>query len=234
VLPPEWIAEIAPSLWLGGGGWTADGTFAIYDYFTKEVGVQRVIPELGLNKKENRNLTPAEAAERMILEAQKRRQRFDSIEIKNEPTLWSPSDPAPSKPDIASPPVSLEDFMNHTWIPAFRAIKKVDPNANVFGPSISMVSKVLPTCREKLFAFLDAAIATQPLPEYITWHFQDSYRIAESHAQLAHEIRAYVAAKGAAIKGIAVGETIRPGDERNTSPSVAIDVFAASECADTD
>ena len=234
VLPPEWITEIAPSLWRGGGGWTADGAFEIYDYFTKEVGVPRVILELGLNKKENRNLTPAEAAERMMLEAKKRGQHFDSIEIKNEPNLWSPSDPAPSKPDIASPPVSLENFMTHTWIPAFRAIKKVDPSANVFGPSISMVSKVLPNCREKLFAFIDAAIASQTLPEYINWHFQDGYRIAESHTQLAHEIRAYVAAKGAAIKGIAAGETIRPGDERNTSPSVAIDVFAASECADMD
>lgn len=234
VLPSEWITEIAPDIWRGGGGWTADGAFEIYDYFTKKVGVKRVILELGLNKKENRNLSPAQTAERMMREAQKRGQKFDSIEIKNEPNLSSPNDPAPPKPDIESPPISMEDFMHQIWIPAYRAIKKVDPKANVFGPSISMVSKVLPNPREKLFAFIDAAIASNTLPEYINWHFQDGHNIAESHTRLANEIRAYVASKGARIKGIAAGETIRPGDERNTSPSVAIDVFAASEFADMD
>ncbi|NBV85400.1 MAG: hypothetical protein EBS01_03865 [Verrucomicrobia bacterium] len=234
VLPPEWITEIAPAIWRGGGGWNPDGIFDIYEYFTKKVGVKRVIMELGLNKGVNKDLPVDVAAERMVLNAKKRGQIFDSVEIKNEPNLWSANDPEKAKPDIVSPPISLEDFMQTVWIPAYRGIKRADPSANVFGPSISMVSKVLPNCREKLFAFIDAAIKSETLPDYINWHFQDGYDIAASHTELANEIRRYVAAKGATIKGVAAGETIRPGDERNTSPAVAIDVFAASEFADMD
>jgi len=234
VLPPEWITEIAPSIWRGGAGWNPDGAFEIYEYFTKKVGVKRVILELSLNRKPNRDLPIEAAAERMVNKAKKRGQTFDSIEIQNEPNLWSPNDPVQSKPDLPHPPISVEEFMQKVWIPAFRAIKKADPSANVFGPSTTMVSKVMPNCREKLFAFIDAAIESNTLPEYINWHFQDGHNIAESHTKLANEIRAHVTAKGARIKGIAAGETIRPGDERNTSPSVAIDVFAASEFADMD
>jgi len=234
VLPPEWITEIAPAIWRGGGGWNPDGIFDIYEYFTKKVGVKRVILELGLNKGGNKGIPVDVAAEQMVAKAKQRGQSFDSIEIKNEPNLWSEKDPEKAKPDIASAPISLDEFMQTVWIPAYRGIKRADPNANVFGPSISMVSKVLPNCREKLFAFIDAAIKSETLPEYINWHFQDGYDIARSHTELATEIRRYVAEKGVHIKGLAAGETIRPGDERNTSPAVAIDVFAASEFADMD
>ena len=44
----------------------------------------------------------------------------------------------------------------------------------------------------------------------------------------------YTVVRPGAHWGLPINERTCPGDERNTSPSVAIDVFAASECADMD
>lgn len=95
-----------------------------------------------------------------------------------------------------------------------------------------MIPSVLKDCHAKLFAFLERAVGSGTPPDVVNWHFQDGYDIARTHGELAAEIRAFFRAKGLPAPDLVCGETVRPGDERNTSPAVAIDVFAAAELHD--
>lgn len=124
-------------------------------------------------------------------------------------------------------------FMTMYWNPAYRAIKSKFPDAVIHGPSLTInnfgdtqVDSAL------VYKFIDAAIVSNTLPDYINWHFQAGYNIADWHGSYAKSIKNYLSAKGKSIKGFVAGETVRPGDERNTSPAVLTDVFVAQEVHD--
>lgn len=124
----------------------------------------------------------------------------------------------------------LSTFMTELWIPAYRAIKEANPNAIIHGPSTSINSFGTPQADSLvLFQFLDEAMASNTVPDYINWHLQIGYNMADWHKDYADKIKSYLESKGFSILGAVVGETIRTGDERNTSPAVLIDMFAAAE-----
>lgn len=124
----------------------------------------------------------------------------------------------------------LDKFMTQYWNPAYKAIRKRVPDAIIHGPSTTFNNFGDPKADSALmYTFIDEAIKYNTLPDYINWHFQIGYDIADWHEHFRKSLQEYIESKGASIKGIVVGETIRPGNERNTSPGVAVDVFAAAE-----
>ncbi|SDD25617.1 hypothetical protein [Niabella drilacis] len=121
-------------------------------------------------------------------------------------------------------------FMAEYWNPAYHAVKKYFPEAAIHGPSATINNTANARADSMLvYQFIDSAIAYNTLPDYINWHFQIGYNISDWHNGYRNSIVNYINGKGKTIKGVFAGETIRPGDERNTSPGVAIDVFAAAE-----
>lgn len=124
----------------------------------------------------------------------------------------------------------LEKWMDEMWNPAYRAIRKTLPNAKIHGPSTS-INSIGNSKSDSLvmFQFIDLAIANNTLPDYINWHLQIGYNIADWHKDYAEKIEAYITSKGHSISGCVVGETIRPGDKRNTSPGKLVDMFLAAE-----
>ncbi|MGO3195393.1 MAG: hypothetical protein ACTIKE_15360 [Sphingobacterium sp.] len=124
----------------------------------------------------------------------------------------------------------LSAFMTKVWNPAYHAIRTALPNAKIHGPSTGINSFDNPDLDSlALFHFIDSAIAHNTLPDYINWHCQIGYSIADWHMEYSEKIKSYIASKGHTILGTVVGETVRPGSERNTSPGVLADVFAAAE-----
>lgn len=124
----------------------------------------------------------------------------------------------------------LDTFMEELWIPAYRAVKEVSPDTKIHGPATSINSTGNPKADSLvLIHFIDKAIESNTLPDYINWHLQIGYNMADWHMKYADAIEKYVASKGRSILGCVVGETIRPGDERNTSPGVLIDMFLSAE-----
>lgn len=124
----------------------------------------------------------------------------------------------------------LNSFMDSLWIPAYRAVKKKLPNALIHGPATSINSTGNPKADSLvLFQFIDKAIESNTLPDYINWHLQIGYNVADWHIMYADNIVKYINSKGHSIRGCVVGETIRPGNERNTSPSKLIDMFLSAE-----
>lgn len=127
---------------------------------------------------------------------------------------------------------NLDSFMDSLWIPAYRAIREKLPNAIIHGPATSINSTGDPKGDSLvMFQFIDKAIESNTLPDYMNWHLQIGYNIADWHKDYAEKIEAYINAKGHTILGCVVGETVRPGDERNTSPGKLVDVFLAAEAA---
>jgi len=114
---------------------------------------------------------------------------------------------------------NMATFMKDVWNPAFQAIRRVDSNAIIQGPSVTMIPSVLPNCHAKLLEFLNAADASNTLPNIVTWHCQDGWEIANTQNKIAEEIRAFYKAHGKKLDGVMCGETVRAGSERNTSPS---------------
>lgn len=124
----------------------------------------------------------------------------------------------------------LNEFMLKYWNPAYHAVKAKFPDAIIHGPSITINNSGDAKADSALiYKFIDAAIAHNTLPDYINWHFQIGYNISDWHGNYAKSIKQYLAQKGKTVKGFVAGETVRPGDERNTSPAVLVDVFAAQE-----
>lgn len=127
----------------------------------------------------------------------------------------------------------LGKFMEEYWNPAYNAIRAKFPEAKVHGPSLTINNFENPALDSALvYRFIDAAIASNTLPDYINWHFQIGYNITDWHGGYAKAIKEYLALKGQTVLGYVAGETVRPGDERNTSPAVLVDVFAAQEIHD--
>jgi hypothetical protein len=128
---------------------------------------------------------------------------------------------------------NLSKYMSKYWNPAYRAVKATNSNADIIGPSITFHNYKKPKLDSTLiYKFIDAAIKANTLPDYISWHFQIGYSIADWDNRYRNTILNYIASKGKSIKGVLVGETVRPGNERNTSPAVAVDVFNAVEVYD--
>lgn len=124
----------------------------------------------------------------------------------------------------------LNSFMDSLWIPAYRAVRKKLPNAIIHGPATSINSTGDPKADSLvLFQFIDKAIESNTLPDYINWHLQIGYNVADWHMLYADNIKKYINAKGHSILGCVVGETIRPGNERNTSPAKMVDMFLSAE-----
>lgn len=121
-------------------------------------------------------------------------------------------------------------FMTRYWNTSYNAIRKNIPGAIIHGPSTTINNSGNFKADSMLvYQFIDAAIAANTLPDYINWHFQIGYNIAEWHNSYKNSILSYIQSKGKTVKGVFVGETIRPGNERNTSPGVLVDVIAATE-----
>jgi hypothetical protein len=121
-------------------------------------------------------------------------------------------------------------FMKRIWKPAYLAIKANSPNAKIHGPSTGINTLANPLQDSLLiFKFIDSTAISNTLPDYMNWHFQSGYSIADWQIPYAEAIKTRVALNGKTISGIVVGETIRPGNERNTSPGVLADVFATAE-----
>lgn len=127
----------------------------------------------------------------------------------------------------------LSKFMAEIWNPAYRAIRKAFPDAKIHGPATSINSFGQPEADSLLmFQFIDEAITHNTLPDYINWHIQIGYNIGDWHMEYTRNIENYIKSKGHSILGTVVGETVRPGSERNTSPGKLADVFAAAEVGD--
>ena len=121
-------------------------------------------------------------------------------------------------------------FMKRIWKPAYLAIKANSPNAKIHGPSTGINTLANPLQDSLLiFKFIDSTAVGNTLPDYMNWHFQSGYSIADWQIPYSEAIKTRVALNGKTISGIVVGETVRPGNERNTSPGVLADVFAAAE-----
>jgi len=231
VLPVDWVTDLKPIIWRGGATaiskyWKtavglrgADG----YDYLKNTLHVPRQIFIVTRESREFRDepyKTIASqkgfdaAIEAMVRDAKAGGYDYE-WEVLNEPKFED-----------------MNRFMNEVWNPTVRAIRRVNPQAIIHGPSSGMVNSVLKDCHAKLFDFLDRADKSNTLPNIVNWHFQDGYEIAKTHGQLASEIREFYRTRGRKLDGVMCGETVRPGSERNTSPAVAIDVFAAVELYD--
>lgn len=126
---------------------------------------------------------------------------------------------------------NLDSFMTAYWIPAYQKIKAKSPGAKIHGPSITINNSDNggKTDSALIYKFIDAAIASNTLPDYINWHFQIGYNIPEAQNSYVSQMKAYLASKGATVDGFVCGETVRPGDERNTSPGVHNGVFLTAE-----
>lgn len=225
--PKEWLTEIKPLWWRGTIGthnrWNPPpGVTGLdgYAFLKNEIGVShhlrivwgemRAEPYRTISS--NQGLEAAAAA----LARDTREKGLDiEWDIRNEPN-W---------PDTAV-------YMKTCWNPIFRGLRIGNPKAIIHGPSISYLDSVYSNCHGRMFEFLEAARSAGTLPDYVNWHINQGRDIAANHGALAAEVRLFYRRHGASLLGTVCGETVRPGDERNTSPAVAIDVFAASEVYD--
>ena len=229
-LPPEWVTELKPVIWRGGiavSNYSKEyfkpgpGLPMVggYEYLKNTLHVPRQLLIITPFKTEPYKTLAAEKGNQAAAAAMARDARDQGYvvewDIKNEPDF-----------------TNMDQFMSQVWIPTVRGLRSVDPAAKIHGPSSGMVNSVLKDCHRKFFDFLERAAQSDTLPNYPNWHFQDGYDIAKSHGALAAEIREFYRAHGKKLDGVECGETVRPGNERNTSPSVAIDVFAAVEIHD--
>lgn len=124
----------------------------------------------------------------------------------------------------------MESFMRDFWNPTYRAIREIFPEAKIHGPSHGINNSGNPKKDSTfVFEFIDAAIRDNTLPDYINWHLQVGYEMTNWHMNYAQIIEEYINSKGHSILGCVIGETIRPGSERNTSPGVLIDMFLSAE-----
>lgn len=213
----SFITLIKPKLWRLG---RYNDAFSLY-HRLKSLGVERQLLALSDLRTEVPYRAVFEqqgygAMTTAVLEDTKALGLDFEYDIYNEPNRMSDFD--------------LETFMTELWIPSYRAIREADPDAIIHGPSTSINSFGDPTADSLvLFQFLDIAMETNTVPDYINWHLQVGYNMADWHADYAQKIEAYVNARGHSLTGAVVGETIRTGDERNTSPGVLVDMFAAAE-----
>ena len=68
---------------------------------------------------------------------------------------------------------TLLDRVNFAWTLTFQRIKRVDPTFRLQGPNYEFYAPMSPDHLEdqdKMRAFLQNAIATNTLPDYIGWH----------------------------------------------------------------
>lgn len=214
------IEPLKPYIWRVG---RANDAFSLYDRI-KDLGVQKQLLILS----DFRNTLPTSTifkehgygalADTLATKAKKLGYTYE-WDIFNEPNDSLKKD--------------LGEFMVKYWNPAYHAIKSKFPNAIIHGPSLTINNSGEPLVDSALvYRFIDAAIAHNTLPDYINWHFQIGYNIADWHGNYAKSIKKYLAEKGKTVLGFVAGETVRPGDERNTSPAVLVDVFAAQEIHD--
>lgn len=126
---------------------------------------------------------------------------------------------------------NLDSFMHAYWIPAFKAIKARFPNAKIHGPSLATnnTENGGKTDSALVYRFFDAAIASNTMPNIVNWHFQIGYNIPEAQSSYVSQMKKYLASKGVSVDGFVCGETVRPGNERNTSPGILIPVFLTAE-----
>ncbi|MEQ1747812.1 MAG: hypothetical protein ABL974_00205 [Prosthecobacter sp.] len=235
VLPHEWVTDLKPTLWRGFTSHRSTakpepGLLGIegFKYLRDTILVPRqlmVVQELIRNEPyksmvANEGLEAASAA--LARDAKTGGYQFE-WDVINEPVIAEGGRFA-----------DMEQFMNEVWNPTVRGIRSVDPKAKIHGPSLTFVSAYNQGCHEKLFDLLTRAHAAGTLPNYVNWHCQDGYDIAKAHGILADEIRAFYRDHHTPLDGMTCGETVRPGDERNTSPAVAIDVFATAEIHNVD
>ena len=227
ILPTEWVTDLKPTIWRGyvstksrwkpGPGIPGlDG----YKYLKDTIHVLRYLMDVtpSLRSEPYKTILQKEGREAAVAAlAQDAKTGGDLFEwdVINEPKLDD-----------------MNSFMDEIWNPTVRGLHLADPQAKIHGPSLSFVSSVNENCHGKLFDFLTRAHASGTLPNYVNWHCQDGYDIAQAQGALAEEIRVFYREHNSKLDGVVCGETIRPGNERNTSPSVAIDVFAAAEIYD--
>jgi hypothetical protein len=219
--PDSFVTLIKPKIWRIG---RFNDPFNLYGRLKNSLGVEKQILVLSdfrtVQPYRNIYLTKGYGAmtDSLIKHTQARGLDYE-FDIFNEPNDSLKND--------------FSGFMRRIWNPAYQAIKTALPNAKIHGPSTGINTLVNPELDSLLmFKFIDSTVVNNNLPDYMNWHFQSGYAIADWQIPYAETIKTYVASKGKTISGIVVGETVRPGNERNTSPGVLADVFAAAEIGD--
>ncbi len=239
-LPPEWVTEIKPTLWRGPLSTQVPAKAApsitgldgfIYLRDTLHVPRQLMIVQAMMRNEPYKTIVQKDGLQAAVAalarDAKAGGYGFE-WDVINEPNIGETTrNKSPQFKDV-------EQFVDEVWNPTVRGLRSVDPSAKIHGPSLTFVNAYNQGCHEKLFDLLTRAHAANTLPNYVNWHCQDGYDIAKAHGAIAEEIRTFYRDHQAKLDGLCCGETIRPGNERNTSPAVAIDVFAAAEIHNVD